>query len=300
MNLLTRWQQEWHFSHTAELTRRAIYLVALVNFIHLVPIGDLLWGYKHFIILRDQYEGIGAAAMLLNHENWRLYYGWFLWPEIALLALGAAGVAPWWLRVPTWYLFVVLHFGNVEVSNGGWHILHHSLFFMLFIPSGPVAESSWWIPFYKLAANLAFRSIWLLICLMYAVAGIHKLTGEHWPSGDALFLISQFPEYTTNLVPPLANSWWLKLLTWATLGYQLVFPVLIWIRRLRPPLLLVGVVFHLGIAVLVGVADFGFMLMAAYVAFMPDERAQRVLELLSVQRWRSQLAAKSSNSGKGD
>jgi predicted DCC family thiol-disulfide oxidoreductase YuxK len=77
-------------------------------------------------------------------------------------------------------------------------------------------------------------------------------------------------EFATLDFTPLAN--WpivLNCLTHASLAFELLYPVLIWIPILRPLLITAAVVMHLGIALVApGLTEFGLAMIAANLAFV--------------------------------
>lgn len=307
MNSIKRIIEGWQLTevspNTSALFLRVLYGITFLNFLYLLPIADSVWGTDHFIILCDQWSGsFGHLAMLLNHDFYRQHYQWFLLPEMALLLLGILGWSNLFSRLLTWLLFVNLHFANPEVSNGGYHVLHQCLFFAIFFFKTDPSLNDRFVHLKRLLKNLAFYSIWVQISLVYAVAGTHKLLGNHWLAGDALFITLSIPEYSLPWIVSTIheNTWWLKIATWVTLLYQLLFPIIIWSKIARPYLLAIGFLFHLGIAMIIGVSDFGFILIAVYAVFLPDKPAQKITQWLGAIRFFRKTAGTSNMSGTGD
>jgi hypothetical protein len=65
---------------------------------------------------------------------------------------------------------------------------------------------------------------------------------------------------------------------WVTIGFECAFPLLVWVRRTNPWILLAGVAFHLGLLVLMQVGPFPAVSLAAYPVLLDPELA-RVLWL---------------------
>lgn len=302
-NILHAWQVNLPQRAVSALFMRGLYLVTFLNFLHLLPIADMVWGEDYFIILRDQYEGgPGHFAMLLNHPEWRVHYEWFLYPAMALSLLGIAGITNMLFRILLWFLFVNLHFGNPEISNGGWHMLHHLLLLSVFLIDVNPAWDSKRASAGRLLHNLAFYGIWVQIVFVYLVAGVHKLLGEHWLSGEALAYVFSLPELSRPFVFQMVegNNLLLRMGTWAALSYQLLFPVFIWVKRARSPLLVAGLGFHLCIVLIVGVVDFGLIMMAAYLIFLAPQKANRIYHWVERMRFRKKSAGIRSMAGRGD
>ena len=54
-----------------------------------------------------------------------------------------------------------------------------------------------------------------------------------------------------------------------TLGFEIYFPVLVWIPRLRWTMVLCAVLLHTGIALCMGLVTFSLMMLVAVLSFIP-------------------------------
>ena len=132
----------------------------------------------------------------------------------------------------------------------------------------------------NLFSNLALWAARVQLVILYATAGFYKLQGNLWVKGEALYYVLSTDFYSH----PLAKSLMMQsdMLLYAgnyfALGYQLLFPILIWFTKLRMPLLLVGTFFHLSIILVNGVADFGLAMIVCYFIFLPKTITTRVLK----------------------
>jgi predicted DCC family thiol-disulfide oxidoreductase YuxK len=126
-------------------------------------------------------------------------------------------------------------------------------------------------PVPTVSANLALRLIQLHLVLIYGMAGLAKLQGQGWWSGMAIWGVlasAEFREF--DLTWLVTYPWLLNVMTHASLALELGYPALIWVRVLRPLLLLAIVFLHVGIALTApGLTVFGLAMIAANVAFVP-------------------------------
>ena len=130
--------------------------------------------------------------------------------------------------------------------------------------AGPPAPS---IP-----ANLGLRLIQLHLVLIYGAAGLAKLRGEPWWDGTAMqmiLLISEFRRF--DLTWLIAYPGFLALATHGALALELFYPVLIWVRPLRPLVLVAAALMHAGIDLTLGLTEFGLAMLAGNLAFVPGE-----------------------------
>mgnify|MGYP002632531010 CR=1 FL=1 len=301
-NTLSRWQSTIDVGATSGLFLRVLAATALINLIWLLPIADQVWGVDYFIILHSPFHGVKQAFLLLRIPEMRAYYGWFLYPCMFLLLMQAFGVSNFLSRLLNWIIYANLHHANYEMHNGGLDLLYNLLFLSIFLFEVKESVPTRWASAKRLIHHLAFYSIWMQIGLLYFSSGIHKLLGEHWLKGDAIFITLHLDEFTlpwikTNLV---YNNWFLVLSTWLSLAYQLLFVFLIWVKKTRTVFLAFGLLFHLAIAFIVGVTDFGLIMIASYTIFLSPKKAAKLLQALTISRWRRNRAQAKIMVGTGD
>jgi predicted DCC family thiol-disulfide oxidoreductase YuxK len=137
-------------------------------------------------------------------------------------------------------------------------------------PQFPICANEPGIPVKSVSANLALRLIQIHVGLIYGMAGLAKLQGPSWWTGIALWktmATGEFAGYDFTALaawPLLVNA-----LTHGTLLLELLYPVLIWVKILRPLMLAGAGMLHLGIAVMSpGLAEFGLAMLAGNIAFV--------------------------------
>ena len=119
-----------------------------------------------------------------------------------------------------------------------------------------------------MSANLSLRLIQLHLVLIYGSAGLSKLMGTEWWNGTAMEMIILTPEFRRfNLTWLAAYPALLNLATHGGVLLEIAFPVLIWIRKLRPLLLVSVALMHLAIDLCMGLTEFGLAMVAATMVF---------------------------------
>lgn len=105
-----------------------------------------------------------------------------------------------------------------------------------------------------------------------------KARGTTWLGGTAVGYAFRFDELTRLPLPDVgASSTVTHAITWAVLALELSLGALVWIRRLRPWVLLAGVCLHLGIEWRLRVGFFSWAMLTLYLAWVPADVAERVL-----------------------
>ena len=122
----------------------------------------------------------------------------------------------------------------------------------------------------SIAANLGLRLIQLHLCLIYASAGLAKLQGVPWWDGSAVGMLIGNSEFRTFDLGFLAGSpGLLQFATHATVGLEVLYPILIWLPGWRPWVLAMATLMHLGIALGMGLTEFSLAMLAGNLALVP-------------------------------
>lgn len=217
--------------------------------------------------------------------SWHLSFWWLVpeaaaWPVhltcLAVLLLFWVGC---FTTVTKWLaLLITLSYANrVPMANFGLDQINGMLaLYLALSPCGAMWSVDAWrrgarttaSPF----ARLTTRLIQVHLCIIYVFAGLAKLKGQAWWNGEAIWMTLANEEYQSLDLTWLAwHPRVTELLTHATVAWELSFWALVWRARLRPYVLLVGTLMHLGIGAFLGMWTFGLVMTFAYVAFLPPQ-----------------------------
>lgn len=128
---------------------------------------------------------------------------------------------------------------------------------------------------------LAMRLIQCHYCVIYFAAGTGKLQGESWWNGEAIWRAVANHEYQSLDMTWLAHAPWLvNFITHLTVFWEISFCFLVWRPALRPFILLVGALMHLGIGAFLGMWTFGLAMLFGYLGFVPPEVVAKILNPL--------------------
>jgi predicted DCC family thiol-disulfide oxidoreductase YuxK len=186
---------------------------------------------------------------------------------VAGAALGILLAAGWWDRAAAlaiWYLWACLPGRNPLISSPGlamvgWLLLMHAC-----VPPAPYGSlaargradpaGGWRMP------GAIFGAAWAVMALGYTYSGYTKLVSPSWLDGSAIRRVLESPlARPTALREALLAlpDGVLALATWGGLALELAFAPLALVARARPWLWLALLGMHLGLMVLVDVADLG-------------------------------------------
>jgi len=273
--MLERWAL--HFTEPLRHTRTATFLCKSLYALILLRIM-LSWGT--FTELAQVYVLSAPrsvfARIVFSPGLWAAQHmSLFLAGYIVLLALAlwlrpnyvtATLIAWWWLNL--YRLFF-------PVSNGADEVM--AVLLVLTIPLGayPVLQRPKAAMLQRAAYHAAYLFIQLLVCAIYFVSGVDKLTSTAWRSGEALVrvrgLTYAFNDAFAAWMP--AGGPGLVALAWLTIGFELLFPLLVWFRVTRKWILIAGVVFHLIIGAMLTLPAFAAVMIVSYSIFLTFEQS---------------------------
>jgi hypothetical protein len=217
----------------------------------------------------------------------------WLWKGILLLwCLASIGVMlGYWTRVATvvaWLLAMCVSASNPWLRNSGDSVLLITLFYLMFCPS----NAMWSLDRPRRGAGdelvlippWPLRLLFLQLCVIYFMNGVLKLTEPSWRDGNALYYIMRGAAYTRWSYEDFALPYWfLKFNTWFVLAWEVGFPLLVLSRWTRAATLWIGVLFHVGTALILTLAAFPMYMLCLYLPLLPWER------------WRQEKQAKPAN-----
>ena len=123
-----------------------------------------------------------------------------------------------------------------------------------------------------------FKILLIQVCLVYFFSFVYKLYDPSWVDGKALMFISRIEGYSTAPFEwmfadsPILSS----IATYATLAYSGLFPILVWIKKLKTPFLFIGLIFHLGISLGMGIFSFGIIMILMYILFLDIDKIRKI------------------------
>lgn len=223
--------------------------------------------HAYWSVLRWLPETWGPAALM----------GVWLASAVALLVGWrplVSGLVAWACAVSFWNI-------NVGITNGGDRLRNTLLLMVALSNSGAV----WGVsvgrvggdPRPVLVPGWPVKVLFVQLAVLYFFGGLYKVLGPQWRSGYVMYFVGHDLAWST--VPAqaaLLPVWVHQLSAWATLAWELGFPLLATLRGTRTVTLWVGVVFHAATFVTLEVGAFALYALAYYAAFAPWERLRRV------------------------
>jgi hypothetical protein len=216
--------------------------------------------------------------------------GWAVVGVYAALLVGSLALAAGcWTRLAAVIVFVgllSLERRNPWVFNGGDALLRVIAFYLMLAPAGASLsvdrlrrhpDAFWELP---ARAPWALRLMQIQLSVVYIAGVWDKVQGATWNNGTAVSYALRVSDIAGLPVPAFLSHSpvVVNILTFGTLATELALGILVWNRRLRARVLLVGVAFHLSIGWAIRVGFFGLGMFVLYTSFVdPDWAARRIL-----------------------
>lgn len=214
---------------------------------------------------------------LLHNE---IYLNIFYYSGIIIMLIYTLGYGPIFFKVIVYLYVYTLYKASPFLGDGGTNILIIVLFYMIFtnnsgrftIFSNKLRTKD--IPVFT--HNIFLALIIIQTCILYFFAGFFKLQGDMWIHGTALYYILSLDSFTmipTSFISDyiISSPMLLTFGAYSAIFTQFLFPFLIVNKYTRYLVLLGSIGFHLSIIFLMGLVQFGAIMIALDLVFVKDK-----------------------------
>jgi hypothetical protein len=292
------WERIWFTPippHSFALLRILFGVMGLVSLAGLTPV-EMYWPMDGVVPLSG--DGFGPRAWL-QRSGFGVPAGWaFFFAMVLVFTAMTVGLRSD-LAVLAGYFGMLLqiHWNRLPLSSAH-QVMQVVLFCLLWARTGLV----WSLDARRQRGEAAGSNepprveIWPLqlirfqVALIYGSSGLFKILNPPWRDGSAVHWalnLNSFHRFPWP-VPPEADIV-LSLATWGTLLFELLFPILVWPRLTRWPILIAGVGLHLGLWLTLELGPFSWVMLASYAAFLDPYQVPRLAAFVSARRRTSVL-----------
>ena len=302
------WTRFWHRPVRAE--RLAVVRILLVFALlcdqllgYLPRLGELFgpegvaFAGLHDEWLLDEWH---LTALFFNTDNLQIVGAVFgLW--VACTVLFLVGWQTRVMSVAVWFLTMTFINRNPIIKNGGDDVLCAGLFLLMFMPTGRAFSLDRWLGRRRyemrglvppdgdapMISPWSVRVLQIQLAVLYMTTGLAKLRGHvsitfdpefsvkiagTWWEGTSVYYVLNDVTMARVAWPELPMPWWATYaMTWSSLFFEVFFPFLVLSRWTRRWTLWFGVLFHIGIYLLIEVGWFSFYTLSLYGAWIPGE-----------------------------
>ncbi len=297
---LSLWQRFWHVPVRAEglALMRLLLGVALLT--------DQLFQYLPNLMeffgptgvapagLHDRYQmkHWRWTVLLFNTDDPAVLYPVF-WVWVGITAAWTAGL---WTRLTNagvWFGTMCFINRNPNILNGGDDTLQVGIFLLMLSPCGKALALDAWLRRRRAAPGSGpvlvpawpVRVLQIQLCLIYLSTGLVKLVGEWtggpfnfegtWWDGTSIHYALNYVTMSRWSYAQLPVPFWITAaMTYVSVWWETLFPLLVLSRWTRRWTLLFGILFHVGIWMTIEVGWFSFYTLAFYGVWVPAGRGR--------------------------
>ena len=265
---------EYNLSIQTLRFKQLLYLFLAVKVFYWLCYYDLYFGQNAIAYIRPYSLGAIKDVAFLLYNNVSKSAGYFfIFAALIFLTLSYfIKKIPFVFEFILWVLVINIHNKLYPTLTGGDFLLNQFLFFNCFLSKSYTSNLSWQNSLSKCFHNFGVVAVMLQIQLIYLISAIAKLNSNDWLNGMAIIKLNQVEHFNLFSTTTPTKSFISYFVNYVVLFYQLLFPVLIWMNKLKKPLILLGILIHLYIAFVMGLVSFGFIMIIAYIYFWPVKR----------------------------
>lgn len=260
--LLIKYSKQFKYSYYSSLFRVFIAIFLIKDIIITNNLKNLLYKGNEFYIPSKSFFleilSINTSLIRNNFEYFNILY-------LIIIILFLFGVGKRFTAFVLYFIFEIMQQLNPITLNGGDNLLKFILLYMIFINSYDyfsISKLKYKNPeFEKLSnfiSNLGILSIKLHLCLVYFLAGIHKLNADVWFNGVATYYTLSLERFrgTSFNISLAKNAIIVLFSTYMTILIEISYPFLIWFKPTKKILVISAILLHLSISILMMLLDF--------------------------------------------
>lgn len=279
----TRWNNFWYAEKPVEgiaIFRILIGTLALITFtLDSLQMSDL-WGPNAIQSVKTGMDNFSFPVLnIFQHMNLteNLLLVFIVFQFIALICF----ILGYKTRIASFIVFILLvsfQQRNINMLSSADLLLRILIMYMVFAPSGNSYSIDAFLaklkgkPLKRNYANWVHRLIQIQIAVVYISTVIAKAKGHTWLDGSAVYYATRLADLTRFPVPFILDwRWSIMLITWGTLVIELALGTIIFIDEWRKPIIIFGIVFHLGIEYMMSIPTFEWLMIVGLIAMFKIE-----------------------------
>lgn len=181
-------------------------------------------------------------------------------------------------NIISFILMVSFHQRNINILSSSDLLMRIMFMYLIFSPAANAYSIDSFLakrknrPLPRNYASWTFRLIQIQIAVVYVSTVLAKSKGITWFDGSAVYYATRLEDFTRFPVPFILDwKWSIRLITWSTLIIELFLGTVIFIEEFRRPLILIGIIFHLGIEYMMAIPTFEWLMIVCLIAMFKIE-----------------------------
>lgn len=294
VNKLTSWWNQFWFQADGRKQLALMRIVLCFGFLQLyIP---RLWQIHYF---SDQSIVPRSQALQIYMDYYRPTFSFYFWPDswalpmtmimLLLIVLFMFGIGGRVLALGLWFIDMAFQHRNISICFGADYIGSLLLLYLAFSNNQDFLTVGKSIKnrsdFSRQLSSVMYRMLQIQISVIYAYTGFEKLKGATWWDGTALWNV------LANYQITVISFEWLRFvpffivfITLMTIVFEIYFPVAMLLPKIKYPWLIMGFMFHFGIAIMLGLTTFSTVMVSTYPLFFSDQLMDRILSYIGKKR----------------
>jgi hypothetical protein len=262
--------------------------LVLVHWVSFFPSVATFWSVNGMVPLAEIHEMAGGFVptlfSVLPNTDLVVWLGYLLLGLHAILLL--VGYRSRFQIVAVLVWLVSFQSRNVLLVNGQDAVLRLIGVFLAFAPLGArfSVDRRLGRAIPQGASYFPLRFVQIQTAIVVFAAGVWKLRGDDWTSGNALYYVTRLEGFWGNFPLPTAltsSPAFLRSATFATVAIELSVPLLIWIPRARRVALAVALLFHASLGYSMNLFLFEPIMLLGWCSFLQREDVDWLARTLS-------------------
>lgn len=275
------------------LLRVIVSFILIKNAIFYLPMSEQLFGANAIMSIRFYWHHMHLFGLEHFIYPFEIPYAsaFFLMVMIVLAGMYLFGVGKAVTGVILYMMAIVLKIRNGYILDGSDNVIQVIMPFLIIsdayryfrLCTKPMLKfrlSSTLKNALEVVQHYALAGLLIQVCFVYFFTALAKLQGDLWLNGTATYYTMRVDEFraTSWNIPLTENHFFVVLTTYFTLLWEISFAFLVWFKKTKWYVLLLGVVLHVGIWIFMRIDNFSWVMMATYFVFITDEEYKRIYE----------------------
>ncbi len=229
-----------------------------------------LTDYKNAI----SYSKHFAYVLLYSSTSWHSVLALTLVAFISLFSLAKRSYIV--MDLLLFFLLVNINFKIYTSTTAGDPLMTNLCFLSVFLRKEFMRKEGIWGDLKVLLHNFSFLALIVQVCIVYVYSAMAKWIDDDWVNGDAITLVNKAVHYSNYFLINNADTLHpiSLVITYFILMYQTVFPIFVFLPKIKKYFLNMGVLMHLYIAFVMGLFFFGLIMALTYILFYDFEKVE--------------------------
>ena len=272
------------YSLGLSITRILICFIIIKNMCFYLPLAEDYFGLNGIFPYENYIEQMNFYGLKFLTYPYHLQHFPFIFilTIILLATLYMLAIGGRFVGVMLYFTIIILKIRNGFILDGSDNVIQVVLPFLV------LADNLDHFRYFKKKENMISNfiskysviftyAIMIQVCFVYLFTGLAKHEGELWRNGTAVYYTMRVRDFmATNWNIPLTrNHYFVVILTYFTMFWELAFPFLVWFKKTKFWVFTGGFFLHVGIWFFMRIDNFSWVMLSTYFVFITNEEFLR-------------------------